>query len=457
MSSRLSVWRGLAGAVTVALPLVFVAACGGSDAPSVLALPSPITLAPDSASNPTVAYDPATGRTYVAWVGVEAGENAVFLVAVDSTGAAHAPVRVNDIPGDAAPHLQAPAQVAVGPQGEVYVVWQNNTPVEGRRFPASDLRLAVSTDRGRSFRPAITVNDDAGGPPTSHTFHDIAVAADGTVYVSWIDSRGQEAVAHQRIPAMPVGSTDRAMHGGGGAGKGHGGVPASHDHGAGGEPSGPEIRVARSTDGGRSFSASVVVDSAACPCCRTSLALGPDGSVYVAWRKIFPGDVRDIVVARAGPELDGFSEPVRVHEDGWVFPGCPHAGPSLAVDAEGRLLVGWYTGREGRQGLWYTHSGDGGRSFAPPMPILTEEWVPPSLLRLAAGGARVWAVWDDRTDGSPRVRVASGPVGGELVPVEQWQYDGSDPALAVTDGGAVVSWLRGASALAVPVRLVTGL
>jgi hypothetical protein len=63
------------------------------------------------------------------------------------------PVRVNDIEGDAAPHLQAPAQVAAGPGGAVYVAWTNATLIEGRRFPASDLRSrARSTEAEASSR-----------------------------------------------------------------------------------------------------------------------------------------------------------------------------------------------------------------------------------------------------------------------------------------------------------------
>lgn len=403
-----------------------------------------LTLAHDSASNPTVAFGAASGVSYLAWVGQEGGENAVFLSAIEADGSTRPAVRVNDIPGDAAPHLQAPAQVAVGPEGHVYVVWQNNTPIEGRRFPASDLRMAVSTDGGRSFRPAITVNDDQGGPPTSHTFHDIAVADNGTVYVSWIDSRERDAILHQQ----------RAVAGGGGEGHAHvhadpsgGHVPASHAHGDTTLPDGPEIRVARSRDGGQSFEASVVVDTDACPCCRTSIAVGPDGAVYIAWRKLFPGDVRDIVVARADAGATQFGEPVRVHEDDWVFPACPHAGPSLAFDASGRLLVGWYTGKEGRQGLWYAVSEDGGRSFGEPAAVLHEDWVPPAQLRLAVAGENVWAVWDDHTQEEPQVRAAVGRMGSALRPHPGWAFAGSDPALAATATGARISWLNESAAM----------
>ena len=430
-------------AVAVLLGCGLTAGCGAGEEeapPRVEA--EVVTLAADSASNPTVALDRRSGTAYVSWVGREAGENAVFVAAISPDGQRSDPVRANDIAGDVAPHLQAPAQVAVGPGGTVYVLWQNNTPIEGRRFPASDLRLAVSDDGGRSFRPAITVNDDAGGPPTSHTFHDIAVAGDGTVVVSWIDSRTRDAVAHQRVPAGPMHDEGMSHHD-----HGAGTVAASHDHAASSLPEGPEIRVARSVDEGRSFGVSMVVDSAACPCCRTSIALAGEGSVYVAWRKIFPGDIRDIVVARAAPDSAEFSEPVRVHADDWVFPGCPHAGPSLAVDAEDRLMVGWYTGKEGRQGLWYAASEDGGRSFGKPTAVLTGDWVPPSQVRLATAGDRVWAVWEDRTDEGPRVRAAAGAVGGALTPVAGWEVSGSDPAIVASPDGARVAWLRDFSVL----------
>jgi hypothetical protein len=400
-------WSDVATAV-VAAAVLPLGACRDAAGGGVVA-GTVVTVAADSASNPTVAADPGDGRVHVAWVGVEDGRHAVLVAALGEEEAdPRKAVRANDIPGDVAPHLQASAQVAVGPEGNVYVLWQNNTPVEGRRFPASDLRLAVSTDGGRSFSAAITVNDDAGGPPSSHTFHDLTIADDGTVLVSWIDSRERDA-------AVAAGRGD---------------VPGS------------EIRVARSLDGGRSFGSSVVVDAGSCPCCRTSVAVAPDGAVYVAWRKIFPGEVRDVVVARAEPGSLVFGEPVRVHDDGWVFPGCPHAGPSLAVADDGTLLVGWYTGKEGRQGLWYASSSDGARSFSSPIPVLTDDFVPPSQLRLATGGGRVWAAWDDRRTETPRVRVAAGAV-GERLRSAPGAVAGTDPEIAATAAGAVVAWLDG--------------
>lgn len=393
-----------------------VAACGaaGSGDP---ALGPALTLAQAGGSRPTVAVDPRTGTVFVAWIGTSAGESNVYLARYEpGSGPAVAPVRVNHIPGDAAPHDQAPAQVALGPEGHVYVLWQNNTRIEGRRFPASDLRFARSVDGGKSFEPAITVNDDAGDVPSSHTFHDLAVAADGTIFVSWIDSRERD----RRSVAMP------RHHG-----EGEDGLP------------GPEIRIARSLDGGRSFGPSAVVDREACPCCRTAVAIGPDGSVYVAWRKVYDGNVRDVVVARADPGASVFEPPVRVHADGWSLDACPHAGPALAFDAAGRLHVAWYTGREGRQGLHHAVSEDGGRSFAAPTPVLARGPVPPSQVRLAAdSGSGVWLAWEDRSGDVGRVVLAAAGAGGpsrfrrEAVP-------GASPALAAAGGTLALAWLDG--------------
>ncbi|MFO7262416.1 MAG: sialidase family protein [bacterium] len=410
-------------AATAAAALLLLAGCGrtGPEFGPVL------TLAAGGASNPTVAVDPRTGTVYVAWVGAQPGSADVYLARIER-GEVGATVRVNDIAGDAAPHEQAPAQVAVAPNGDVLVLWQNNTPVEGRRFPASDLRLARSTDGGRTFEPAVTVNDDAGGLPSSHTFHDIAVAPDGTVYVSWIDSRERDRVR------AALGITDEGGHGG----------RDGHTAADGDAPEMPssDVRVARSTDGGRTFEPGVVVARDVCPCCRTSLAVAPDGTVLVAWRRVFEGDVRDIVVARSTDGGRTFSAPVRVHDDGWVIPGCPHAGPSLALDGEGRLHAAWYTGREDRQGIHVAASLDGGASFGAPRPLLAGGWVPVSLVRLAAlpDGA-ILAAWDDRRDEQHRIAVAR--LDGSRVRVLADDLAGQAPAVAASGGTVAVAWLDG--------------
>lgn len=415
--SRRMIIGGAAGAALLAVPLIALAR-GGSD--GGMAMGEAMTVAEHAAGNPTAAVDGRDGTGYVAWIATADGRSNVFLARVGGDGAPGAPVRVNDRPGDAAPHEQAPAQVAVGPDGSVYVLWQNNTKIQGRRFPASDLRFARSTDGGRTFGPAVTVNDDGGGVPSSHTFHDLTVGPDGTVWVSWIDSRVKDAARAARPAPQPA--------------------PAGHGHGHMGDEDLPpsEVRVARSTDGGRTFGPSVVVDTAPCPCCRTSMAAGQDGSLYLAWRKEYGGDVRDVVVARMAPGGAVFGAPVRVHADGWVFPACPHAGPSLAVDAHGRLHVGWYTGREDRQGLWYARSDDGARTFGTPEALVTGADITPSQVSLSPSGKGILLAWDDRPEGGRHVALARVDEEGRMTPIGT--VEGRIPALESTGAGTLVAW-----------------
>jgi hypothetical protein len=332
---------------------------------------------------------------------------------------------VNDIPGDAAPHEQAPAQVAVAPDGTVFVAWQNNQHAEGRPFPYSNLRLARSDDGGRTFEPAITINDDVTLGPASHTFHDMIVARNGTVYVSWIDGRARAAAERERAASAAPG--DSTMH-----------EHAGHDL----ENAPPqEIRVARSTDSGRSFGPSTVVAIDPCPCCRTSLAITDDGAIILGWRGILDGSIRDIVLARSTDGGSTFTAPARVHDDGWHIEGCPHAGPSIATTGDGLVHIAWYTGAEGEPGVYHAVSTDDGVTFGDAQPLLAGDWVPISRVHLAAAGNRLLGVWDDVRTDPARPRIAW--IGPEGVASDTLATGGTFPVIAADAGYVIAAWLEG--------------
>lgn len=379
---------------------------------------TPATVAPADGANATTAYDERSGTGYVAWIHSDGHSADVYLASAREGAAWSAPVRVNHVPGDAAAHEQAPPQVALTGDGGVLVLWHTARAIPGRRFLASDLRFARSDDGGASFSPAIFVNDDAGGEPSSHTFHDIAVAADGTILVSWIDGRQRDAARAAAVPADA-------------------GVGSAHDHGAPDLP-GSEVRVARSRDGGASFDAGVVVDRTTCPCCRTSLAIGPDGRVHVAFRRIAPDGARDVHVATSLDGGESFAAPVRVHADDWRIDGCPHAGASIGVSGDGRLHVAWYTGAGERPGIYYASSVDG-RRFDRPVPLLADRWMPPAQVQLAADVRGAWLAWDDRRTPERRIGVARAEQ-GRVGAAAQIPVAGSAPAIATARPGALLTW-----------------
>ena len=361
------------------------------------------------------------GTVYWAWFDRDAdATNVYFSRLKPGEDGPSNPIRVNRVDGEANMHGQAPAQLAVGPNGDIYVVWSSRIEVEGRRFPASDVLFAKSSDRGLTFSEAQIVNDDAGGPPSGHTFHDVAVSPDGTIYVSWIDTRALDAARN--------GSPDAMHHADGEEDHMHG-----HHESITADMPGPEIRVATSTDGGRSFGPSVVVDRSSCPCCRTSLAVGPDSAVYVAWRKVYEGDIRDMAISQSGDGGATFSEARRIHVDDWNFDGCPHTGPDLVVDAGGRVHVAWYTGAAGGSGLFYAVS-DGDR-FTEPVTLQSD--TPVSQVRIAQDGERdVWLAWEDSRAGA--VNLAHVEAG--IVEPVTTTFSGNQPSLAVGNGVISISW-----------------
>src|SRR5699024_4528392 len=128
--------------------------------------------------------------------------------------------QVNSIPGNAAVVDQSPPQVVVSPQGFIYVAWVNQTKVEGRAWPVSDVFVARSKDGGQTFAPGVNVAVNRPSIPTGQYFHDIAVGPGGIVYVSWLDSRAgehssktvSEQMQHSEEHDMAVGNQMQDMH-----------------------------------------------------------------------------------------------------------------------------------------------------------------------------------------------------------------------------------------------------
>jgi hypothetical protein len=293
--------------------------------------------------------------------------------------------------------------------------------VPGRQWPAGEIRLSRSADGGRSWSAPVTLNDDTTGTIVGHNFHGAAWAGDSGLVVAWLDERGGGAIV------------DHA----------HAGDDTHAD-----PTSEPDARIyaARSTDFGASWHPNVAVWGAACPCCRVALARRPDGGLVAAWRKHYPGNVRDVVTA----PLDGGAAgaPARVHQDGWVFPGCPHAGPAIAVDARGVTHVAWYTGVPGAAGVRYARVDRSGRAIGRELALVSAAGVPTAhvaVTPLEDGGAVV--AYDVTARGDRRVVLARVQADGSLgataaVPGGE---DGAHPQLARTAGGAVVAWTASAA------------
>lgn len=350
-------------------------------------------------SPPALQFD-ESGTLHLAWFEKSGDAPTLKTVRISDGGnVVGDTVRVNPVGIEPDALHQAPG-LATGMDHHLFLTWSSAKKDSNAMF-AADLRLARSTDGGRTFDAPVLVNDD--GQSIYHSFESLVADRQGQVYLAWLDNRSKEK-------------------------------------------SGAGARFACSLDGGKSVEANLTIDGMACPCCRPMLTLAPDGNLWAAWRKTFEGNVRDIVLARSTDQGRTFSDPIRVNQDGWVFPACPHRGPSVAFDRFGRLYIAWYTeGTDEQPRLLLAMSDDGGKTFSAPMSLHTSATSLPDQLRMAVhpDGAVVM-VWEEVTGVRKRTVMRVSLDRGHTFGSVQVLSDGAKgetPTVAVHPSGTVaLAW-----------------
>ncbi|MCX5721672.1 MAG: sialidase family protein [Nitrospirae bacterium] len=341
------------------------------------------------------------GRISLAWMEEDKDLRRVLYARTEKSGGPiGASVTVNQ-PTEA-PYMrqEAPALAVAG--DDVFLTWALTHPKLTTDKPFSnELRLSRSTDGGKTFLPSILVNDDE--QVIGHSFDSIHVAPDGVVHVAWIDGR---------------------------EGKKESGT-----------------FVTRSLDHGRTVAKNLKVDENTCVCCRTSLTTGPDGTLYVAWRKILPGDLRETVVARSTDGGQTFTTPVIVGQDRWVFPGCPHRPASIGTDRLGRLYVVWYTeGVDETPAVFLAYSDDHGETFSPKQKLNVSKGTFPDHPQLAVDPeGRLVIVWEEQSPVRREVVMSLSLDRGQTfsTPQKLNEKKGQTPSLSMNAKGlAALAWME---------------
>jgi hypothetical protein len=144
-----------------------------------------------------------------------------------------------------------------------------------------------------------------------------------------------------------------------------------------------------------------LLDADVCSCCTVAAATTTQGPVVV-YRDHKAGEVRDISVVRRSGR--GWSEPVTVHADGWVLPGCPTNGP--AVSASGTsVAVAWFTAAEGKPRVRVAFSRDGGATFGAPAAVDDGAPIGWAGVVLTSEGEAIVSWLETRPDGAGQVRL----------------------------------------------------
>ena len=400
---------------------------------SLSAANAPIELGVKGRGNatPTIAADGSF--VAVTWGATQpSGMTDVFTaVSRDGGRVFAAPVRVNDVEGDARLNGEQPPHVALvsraGHDPAIVVVWTT------KGANGTKLLQARSEDGGRSFSPsALVPGSDAAG---NRGWEAIAVEPGGRVDAVWLDHR-----------EMAKDTSMAASH---------------HDHASAGKPDGVAMAQQSKLFFGSldATAAPRAITGGVCYCCKTALVSAAGGvngsSIFAAWRHVYPGNLRDMAftVSRDGGRT--FAPPVRVSEDKWMLEGCPDDGPSMVVDTKSRIHIVWPTLITEEEGtaptiaLFYAMSVDG-KSFTARERIPSEGMPHHPRLTVSPDGS-LTAAWDEAANGSRRIAVARGRAddgGRPRFRREALTTSGPSiyPALAVASDGVVAAWTSGASA-----------
>lgn len=281
------------------------------------------------------------------WLANVRGDHVVVLHSDDLGKTFSKPVIVNPVAEKIYASGENRPEIALGPQGQVYVAWTQQPTPQWTGL----IRFARSTDGGGHFSAPVTVN--GGSADVTRGFGSLAVAGNGDVVIAWID-------AGERAQAKAAGKTYHGF----------------------------ALDAAWSSDAGQTFGPPKQVAAHTCECCRTVAAREPDGQVAMMFRMVYPGDIRDhaFAVLHADGKLD---DPGRVTFSDWQVAACPDQGPGLAIGTDGVRHAVWYEAAHG-PAIWYGQLDPG----HPPRHKLGIGGPGAAHADVAVHGHTVWIAWN---------------------------------------------------------------
>ncbi|MCQ8102777.1 glycoside hydrolase [Methylomonas sp. SURF-2] len=305
-----------------------------------------VLAAPDRRCSQTVtAAFSEQGALWLAWV---QSDHVFVQFSLDKGLSFSAPVMVNPIAESVIAHDEYRPKIQLDKQGNIYLTWSRS--LEKRH--TGHIRFSRSVDGGKTFSAPVTINDNL--EEISHRFDSLAVTESGEVFVAWLDARDK------------VRATQAGM-----------------------EHPGTSLYYAWSDNRGVTFKTNKLAAPHTCECCRLGTAIDKDNLPVVIWRHVFPGGIRDHALLK----FTAWNQPgeiKRLSQENWKIDACPHHGPALAVAEDGAYHAVWFSGAEGRQGLFHARSKDQGRSFSTAMPFGGQGAKHPHL---AVNGQHVAIVW----------------------------------------------------------------
>lgn len=298
---------------------------------------------------------------------VKVGNDVMFVRSTDGGRTFTKPVRVNSAPGEVRGVNGNKPRVAIDAKGVIHIAWVAANQTE-KAF-GLDIRYARSTDNGKTFTTARTINehqtpiDPITGMGNTHAFVGMTLTPKGALHFYWIDTR------HMK------------------------------------DAKGSAAMVTTSTlDGGKTFSKErELFNTGICGCCQIDALTAADGMMYLSWRNVYENNARETVVSRSTDRGKTWEKPFRLSPKDWIIEGCPHKPSAMSLDKEGRLFVTWYTQAEKPYGVYFAMSEDKGKTFTPPMLLHPDSKQSDYPEITVARDGVLHAIWSDRAGDSRKL------------------------------------------------------
>jgi hypothetical protein len=290
-------------------------------------------------------------------------------------------------------------KIAAGKDNRAYVVW--SVPGGKGDKTRANIRFAMEDGKG-GFTTAKTLNEvkDAARFPI------IEFTPDGNLLIAWIDRRIDN-------------------------------------------PKPRQLYLMKLAVDGKALTKNYQAGEGLCECCKLGFAFADGGkTVYLVDREVDGKKIRNHVLRKSTDGAATFSAPVEISNDGWQVPSCPHSGPSLGLDSQGRIHVSWFTqGRSEKEaGIYYSVSKDGGQSFSP-RHLVHANTAPETLYNnlVVGNNDRVYLAWSN-LDANNRAQVyvrsldADGRTWSPIQQISDARGNASRPALALMKDQLHVAW-----------------
>ena len=262
------------------------------------------------------------------------------------------PVRVNSTAEMIAARGENRPKLAFDIAGRIFISWTQKIK---QRY-SGHIRFSRSVDDGKTFSTPVTVNNHLA--PTSHRFESMAVNREGHIYIAWLDKRDQLESKKQ-----------------------------NRDY------KGAAVYFALSTNHGESFQFNRKIVDHSCECCRTTMAIDLDQYPVMMWRHIYGDNIRDHALVKL--KSNGIpGEVQRISHDNWKIAGCPHHGPALNIDNDGRYHMTWFNNAPQRHGLFYAYSDHEGKKLSVPVSFGNYQ-AQASHPQVISHGANIYLAWQE--------------------------------------------------------------